>query len=56
MGPGSAAHHAAKKRRAALRPGHETLHNFNHFLNPPVTNLGDQWTDLCPKAAAHALP
>jgi hypothetical protein len=24
MGPGSAAHHAAKTRRAALRPGHET--------------------------------
>ena len=23
MGPGSAAHHAAKKRRAAQRPGHE---------------------------------
>src|SRR5206468_10242594 len=22
-GPGSAAHHAAKRRRAALRPGHE---------------------------------
>src|SRR4051794_5442765 len=22
MGPGSAAHHAAKRRRAALRPGH----------------------------------
>src|SRR4051794_28565103 len=23
LGPGSAAHHAAKTRRAALRPGHE---------------------------------
>jgi len=41
---------------AALRPGHETVHNFVHSLNPPVTNVGDQWTDLCPKAAAHALP
>ncbi len=30
--------------------------NFIHSLNPPVTNLGDQWTDLRPKAAAHALP
>jgi hypothetical protein len=25
MGPGSAAHHAAKRRRAALRPGHKAL-------------------------------
>ena len=56
MGPGSATHRAAKRRRAARRPGHETVHNFIHFLNPAVTNLGDQWTDLCPKAAAHALP
>jgi len=52
LGPGSAAH----RNGAALRPGHETVHNFIHFLNPPVTNLGDQWADLCPKAAAHALP
>jgi hypothetical protein len=27
-GPGSAAHHAAKGRRAALRPGHEAWSNF----------------------------
>ncbi|TWB59925.1 hypothetical protein FBZ94_104147 [Bradyrhizobium sacchari] len=52
MGPVSAAH----RKGAALRPGHETVHNFIDFLNSPVTNLGDQWTDLCPKAAAHALP
>jgi len=53
MGPGSAAH---RQRDAALRPGHESVHNFIDFINPPVTNLGDQWADLCPKAAAHALP
>ena len=52
MGPGSAAH----RKGAALRPGQETLYKFIDPINPPVTNLGDQWTDLCPKAAAHALP
>jgi hypothetical protein len=31
MGPGSAAH----RKRAALRPGHKTLHNFIDFINPP---------------------
>jgi hypothetical protein len=34
----------------------EIISNPPQFLNPAVTNLGDQWTDLCPKAAAHALP
>ena len=39
-----------------LRCVRGTPKNFIHSLNLPVTNLGDQWTDLCPKAAAHALP
>ncbi|SPP93721.1 protein of unknown function [Bradyrhizobium vignae] len=34
----------------------EIISTHPDFLNPAVTNLGDQWTDLCLKAAAHALP
>jgi 2,3,4,5-tetrahydropyridine-2-carboxylate N-succinyltransferase len=49
-GPGSAAHHAAKGRRAALRPGHVSL------LDSDLSNPDKALTSFPPKEISMSLP